>query len=111
MPAPTESEGEIAVEKLEEGVVSPTVSALKKLSALRPHADALGVGGLAKTGCVNFISLLIELANDEYPMLVVQRLGDAAALYSQAGVDIAPTPKLKDKGGELKAIVDGAFLR
>ena len=50
MPAPTESEVEIAVEKLEEGVVSPTVSALKKLSALRPHADVLGVGGLAKTG-------------------------------------------------------------
>lgn len=38
-------------------------------------------------------------------------MGDAAALYSQTGVDISPTPELKDKGGELKAIVDEAFLR
>lgn len=45
---PTEAEGQIAVEKLEKGVVLPCVSALKKLSALRLHADTLVIGGLTK---------------------------------------------------------------
>lgn len=65
--APSESEGEIAAEKLEEEVVPPCVSALKKLSALRYHADALLVGGLAKTSASNFsFSWLIIIITIQY---------------------------------------------
>ena len=48
IPTPTEAEGIITLDKLEKGVVPPCMSGLQKLSALRPHADTLAIGGLAK---------------------------------------------------------------
>lgn len=114
VPTPTEAEGAIAVDKLERGVVPPCVSALQKLSALRPHADTLVIGGLAKISASIGLCRLrqfTEVADGADLIIVVQRLGDAAALYSQTGVDIAPTDALKAKGKQLKGTVDGAFAR
>ena len=59
IPTPTEAEANIAVDKFESGVIPPCVSGLQKLSALRPHADTLAIGGLAKISTSETLSALV----------------------------------------------------
>lgn len=48
IPTPTEAEGNTITDRMEGEVVPPCVSALQKISALRPHVDTLILGGLVK---------------------------------------------------------------
>lgn len=112
---PTEAEGETIAETMKNSMVPLCLSALKKIAALRHPSDALIGGGLAKMCTSNFIpppSHTHKQADDDTTLLLaIQRNADAAVLYSQTWVDIAPTPGLEEKLRELKATINDEFLR